>query len=87
MACDSTPTSVASGFIRFYGNPPSNCGWVIEVVQTNGSIKVYKPLELDTQLQADNLYINFEYTSFGPSTCNNGPWSVNVEEIGLVQIL
>ena len=67
--------------VRYFGDVPSTCGWVIEMVDEQNVLHYYRPSNLDIEFQIDNLPVEVDFDVYGPGSCINNAFTIDIEEI------
>lgn len=83
-ACNDTNNlPQEQGVIRdYWSNDFNNCGWVIEIPQSDGSLRIIKPLNLDPSFEIDFLVVLVSYNLTGAeTTCSFDIFNLVVEDV------
>ncbi len=81
QTCSSDNTNFRYGLVRYFGDVPSTCGWVIEMVDEQNVLHYYRPSNLDIEFQIDNLPVEVDFDVYGPGSCINNAFTIDIEEI------
>jgi len=85
---DGNALPLEQGIVReYWSNDLNSCGWVIEIPQTDGTLRVLKPLNLDPFYESDFLVVLISYNlTGGLTTCSFDIFSLVVEDVVIVDI-